>query len=136
MHSKEKLFAIISLFFIVISCRTQRNTISENTDINKRLTFADFRNSNDEGLKLLANSDCITCHKLGEKLIGPAFIDVSYKYAGVDTAVEHLSNKIINGGYGVWGIIPMIPHHQLAKEDVEKIVKFILSLKNQQTKTI
>ena len=81
------------------------------------------------GLALIAKSDCLTCHKVAEKLIGPAYQEVANKYAGQDTAIAYLSKKIIAGGSGVWGAIPMAPHAQLAQADVELMVKYILLLK-------
>ena len=83
------------------------------------------------GLALIAKSDCLTCHKVAEKLIGPAYQDVANKYAGQDTAIAYLSKKIIAGGSGVWGSVPMAAHAQLAQADVEQMVKYILLLKTQ-----
>lgn len=83
------------------------------------------------GLALIAKSDCLTCHKVAEKLIGPAYQEVANKYAGQDTAIAYLSKKIIAGGAGVWGAVPMTPHPQLAQADVEQMIKYILLLKTQ-----
>lgn len=83
-----------------------------------------------KGLKLVANSDCLTCHKVDEKLIGPTYREVANKYAGMpDTIVTHLANKIIKGGVGVWGQVAMTPHASLSQEDAEAMVKYILLLK-------
>jgi len=84
------------------------------------------------GLALIGKSDCLTCHKTTEKLIGPAYKDVAQKYAGADTAVAYLSKKIIAGGSGVWGTTPMTPHPQLSQADAEQMVKYILLLKDVQ----
>lgn len=83
------------------------------------------------GLKLIGASNCLTCHKVTEKLIGPAYKDVAVKYAGVDTAVSYLAKKVIVGGSGVWGTIPMTAHPELSQNDAEQMVKYILLLKNQ-----
>jgi len=53
------------------------------------------------------------------------------KYAGVDTAVTYLAKKIIAGGSGVWGSVPMTAHPELSQADAEQMVKYILLLKNQ-----
>jgi cytochrome c len=71
------------------------------------------------------------CHKVTEKLIGPAYKDVAVKYAGSDTALAYLSKQIIAGGSGVWGTVPMTPHPELSQADAEQMVKYILLLKNQ-----
>lgn len=83
------------------------------------------------GLELIGKSDCLTCHKVTEKLIGPAYKDVAVKYADMDTAVTHLAHKIMAGGSGVWGAVPMTAHAQLSEADAEQMVKYILLLKNQ-----
>ncbi|MFN8291169.1 MAG: c-type cytochrome [Chitinophagaceae bacterium] len=83
-----------------------------------------------KGIELISKSDCLTCHKIEEKLTGPAYRDVANKYAGMpDTIVTHLAHKIIQGGTGVWGEVMMTPHASLSQEDAEAIVKYILLLK-------
>lgn len=82
------------------------------------------------GLALIGKSDCLTCHKVTEKLIGPAYKEVAVKYAGVDTAVAYLSKKIIEGGSGVWGTVPMTAHPQVSQADAEQMVKYVLLLKD------
>jgi cytochrome c len=82
-----------------------------------------------KGLALVAGSDCLTCHKTSEKNIGPAYKDVAAKYENTEANVKMLAAKIIKGGSGNWGAIPMTPHPQLKQEDVEQMVKYILLLK-------
>jgi cytochrome c len=84
----------------------------------------------DKGLDVLVKYDCATCHKIEEKIQGPAYRDVANKYAGQADAVAYLSGKIIKGGTGVWGDIAMLPHPNVPQEDAEAIAKYILSLKN------
>jgi cytochrome c len=85
----------------------------------------------EKGMAIEANSDCKTCHKLNEKLVGPAFKEIATKYAGADEAmVDSLAGKVINGGSGVWGQIPMTPHPNLSKEDAKTVVKYVLLLKD------
>ena len=80
-----------------------------------------------KGLALIAKNDCLTCHKVSEKLVGPAYRDVANKYSSADLIM--LADKVMKGGSGVWGQIPMAPHNLLSKEDAEQIVKYILLLK-------
>ena len=82
-----------------------------------------------KGLALVAGSDCLTCHKTSEKNIGPAYKDVAAKYENTEANVKMLAAKVIKGGSGNWGAIPMTPHPQLKPEDVEQMVKYILLLK-------
>lgn len=82
-----------------------------------------------EGEKLIAKSDCIGCHNKVQKVIGPAYVDIAAKYPLNDENVDHLADKIISGGQGVWGEIPMTPHASLSKDDAKQMVRYILSLK-------
>ena len=81
-----------------------------------------------EGKELISNSDCFACHKNQEKLIGPAYVEVAKKYEPTDANIQYLSDKIINGGSGVWGEVPMAPHPSISEGDSKKMVKYILSL--------
>lgn len=82
-----------------------------------------------QGKGLISKSDCLTCHKLDVKLVGPAYKDVAKKYAPTAANYTLLVNKVIKGGSGVWGQVPMVPHPTLAAADVKKMVKYILSIK-------
>ena len=83
-----------------------------------------------KGLELIAKSDCLTCHKVEEKNIGPAYRDVANKYEATPANISMLAAKVQKGGQGVWGAVPMTPHPALTKEDAEQMVKYVLLLKN------
>ncbi|GAC1381041.1 MAG: hypothetical protein NVSMB45_05200 [Ginsengibacter sp.] len=82
-----------------------------------------------KGLELIAKSDCLTCHKLNEKLTGPAYADVAAKYKNMPGAADTLAAKIIKGGAGNWGTIPMTAHATLSKEDATSMAHYVLSIK-------
>jgi len=82
-----------------------------------------------DGKALIAKSDCLTCHKENEKGIGPSYKDVAKKYPNTEANVKMLAGKVIEGGVGVWGQIPMTAHPQISKGDAEAMVRYILSLK-------
>lgn len=82
-----------------------------------------------DGEKLIAKSDCIGCHKIDKKLIGPSYLEIAKKYPLNDKNVAYLSGKIIKGGSGVWGAVPMSAHGSIKKEDAKSMAKYILSLK-------
>lgn len=84
----------------------------------------------EKGLALIAASDCLTCHKVDEKLTGPAYRDVANKYENSESNIKMLAEKIVKGGTGVWGEIPMTPHPAITPADAEQMVKYILLLKN------
>ncbi len=81
-----------------------------------------------QGEALVKANDCKTCHHPINKIIGPAHTDVAKKYEFVDASVKMLAKKIINGGVGVWGEIPMTAHADLSQADAEKMAKYVLSL--------
>jgi len=81
-----------------------------------------------EGEVIMKKLDCATCHKMDKKVIGPSFLDIAKKYPTNDKNINYLSDKIIKGGSGVWGAIPMAPHATLKKDEAKKIAKYILSL--------
>ena len=83
-----------------------------------------------KGYEVVKGSDCMTCHLIDEKNVGPAWRDVANKYAGQDTAVRYLAHKIITGGSGVWGQVPMAAHPTFTQEQAEAVAKYVLLLKN------
>lgn len=82
-----------------------------------------------DGKALIEASDCRTCHKDDSKLIGPAYQDVAKKYEKNDANVKMLAEKIIKGGQGNWGEIPMAGHPNISEEDASAMVEYILSMK-------
>ena len=67
--------------------------------------------------------------KTSEKNIGPAYKDVAAKYENTEENVKMLAEKVIKGGSGVWGAVPMTPHPQISQEDAEAMIKYVLLLK-------
>jgi cytochrome c len=82
-----------------------------------------------DGKALIEASDCRTCHQDAAKVIGPAYMDVAKKYPNTPANVKMLAGKVIAGGKGVWGEIPMTAHPNLKPEDAEAMVSYILSMK-------
>ncbi|MEY3920366.1 MAG: hypothetical protein RL634_127 [Bacteroidota bacterium] len=82
-----------------------------------------------DGKALIEGSDCRTCHKDDTKLIGPAYKDVAKKYPNTPENIKTLAQKVMNGGQGNWGEIPMAGHPNLSMEDASAMVEYILSMK-------
>ena len=84
---------------------------------------------------VLANADlakkknCMACHAVDKKLVGPAYKDVAKKYAGQKDAVDKLAVKIMKGGSGVWGPVPMPANAQVSEAEAKKLAAWVLSLK-------
>ena len=81
-----------------------------------------------QGQALVDQSDCRTCHHATNKLVGPAHAEVAKKYEFTKANVSLLAGKIIQGGSGNWGDIPMTPHPDISKADAEKMAMYVLSL--------
>jgi cytochrome c len=78
--------------------------------------------------ELATKSNCMACHGIDKKLVGPAFTEVAARYAGDDSAVKTLSATVINGGGGNWGPVPMPANANVKPEDAKALVEWILSL--------
>ena len=74
-------------------------------------------------------NDCLGCHAVATKLVGPAFKDVAAKYAGQSGAADLLSESIRNGGSGKWGDLPMPAQPKLSKADSKKLAVWVLGTK-------
>jgi cytochrome c len=81
------------------------------------------------GEELAKAKNCMTCHKTDAKLIGPSYKDVAAKYAKQKDAVATLSDKVIKGGVGVWGQVPMTPNPQITPDEAKTMVTWIMTLK-------
>jgi cytochrome c len=84
---------------------------------------------------LMAKSDCNTCHNKEVKTVGPAYSEIAKKYTSSTQQVDQLVKKIMEGGSGNWGDIPMTPHPNLDKGDAATMVNYILSLDADAEKT-
>ncbi|TDX83132.1 c-type cytochrome [Epilithonimonas xixisoli] len=82
-----------------------------------------------EGKSLIEGADCLGCHKLDEKMIGPSYKEVSAKYENTPENVEILAEKIIKGSSGIWGDVPMPAHNGMSKENAKYMAQYILSSK-------
>lgn len=80
------------------------------------------------GKALIEASDCRTCHQDNAKVIGPSYVDVAKKYPNTAENVKMLAGKVIKGGKGNWGEIPMSPHPNVSQSDAENMVTYILSM--------
>jgi cytochrome c len=83
---------------------------------------------------IMARSDCNTCHNRDVKTVGPAYIDIAKRYPNNTQVTGQLVTKVIEGGAGNWGEIPMTPHPNLAKEDAATMVSYILALDAKEEK--
>jgi len=108
--------------FILIGCRTANKSFKGDYQASETIQPA-------EALSLIAKSDCNTCHKIEERIVGPSWTEVANRYTNSKKDVEYLSNKIKKGGKGKWGEIPMVPHPMLTSNEAKTIVLYLLTLK-------
>ena len=79
--------------------------------------------------ELAQAKNCLACHAVDRRVVGPGFKEVAAKYAGDKGAAATLATKIIAGGSGVWGAIPMPANPQVKEADAKKLAAWILGLK-------
>ena len=77
-------------------------------------------------LALATSKNCMSCHSVDRKVLGPSFKDVAAKYKGNAGAADMLATKIIKGGSGVWGPVPMPANNQVSEADAKKLAAWVL----------
>ena len=78
---------------------------------------------------LATAKNCMACHAVDKKLVGPAYKEVAAKYAGQKDAADKLAAKIMKGGSGVWGPVPMPANAQVSEADAKKLAAWVLTQK-------
>jgi cytochrome c len=78
---------------------------------------------------LAQKKNCMACHAVDKKLVGPAYKDVAAKYAGQKDAVDKLAQKVVKGGAGAWGAVPMPANPQVTDAEAKQLVQWIMTLK-------
>jgi cytochrome c len=76
---------------------------------------------------LAKKHNCLACHTVDKKLVGPAYKEIAKKYKGQNVAAR-LEQKVKKGGQGVWGPVPMPPNAAVPDADIKKLVDWILKL--------
>lgn len=130
----KKIITIILLTSGIYACNSGSNDSKTDTASTTTAAVAkpDVTNTPEftKGLDLVKNSDCATCHKVDEKVTGPAFRDIANKYTNNDATIDTLAHKIISGGSGNWGNIPMVAHPGISVADAKSMATYVLLLKN------
>ena len=78
---------------------------------------------------LAQKKNCMACHAIDKKLVGPAYKEVAAKYAGQKDAVDKLAQKVVKGGSGAWGAVPMPANPQVTEAEAKQLVTWIMTLK-------
>jgi len=77
---------------------------------------------------LLKKHNCVACHQIDKKVVGPAYKDVAKKYKGQKGIAVKLAEKVKKGGQGAWGPVPMPPNAAVPDGDIKKLVDWILKM--------
>src|SRR5690242_20457562 len=131
-----KAFIFLIATFLLAACGAGTGETSKSDSANPT---QDIQNTggtgvdtaeNISGSQLIAANDCLTCHKIDEKSVGPSYIQIANRYEDNQGNVENLADKIIKGGKGLWGNAAMTPHPNLSEPNAQEMAKYILSLRN------
>ena len=123
--------------FSTVTARHLCNTLHQVGDLGvtmKKATAALFLSCLTTGVafanpELAQKKNCLACHAVDTKRVGPAYKDIATKYADNKYAVAVLSAKVIKGGAGAWGVVPMPANPQVSEAEAKTLVQWILSLK-------
>lgn len=80
-------------------------------------------------LALAQQRNCMSCHAIDKKVVGPAFKDIAARYANDKGAADRLATKIVKGGGGSWGVVAMPANAQVTPEEAKKLATWVLSQK-------
>ena len=122
---------IVTLLFIsaIMSCGGKKEKVqAEEFSVPDNTPKVSATDQITEGEALVKAGDCKTCHHPTNKIIGPAHTDVAKKYEFTEANVKLLADKIMKGGQGVWGQIPMTAHVDVTQVNAEKMARYVLSL--------
>ena len=128
----KNIFSIFAIALILTACggkKAETDTEKEDFGTPEESTSAPQAGADAiaQGETLVNASDCKTCHHKTNKIIGPSHTDVAKKYDFTETNVKMLAKKIISGGSGNWGDVPMTAH-DIPVADAEKMARYVLSL--------
>jgi cytochrome c len=127
----KSILSIFAIALIIFACGSKKTDNAEKEDFGtpdeSSKTEASGGDAIAQGEALVKASDCKTCHATDQKIIGPSHLDVAKKYDFTEANVKMLAQKIITGGSGNWGEVPMTAH-DIPAADAEKMARYVLSL--------
>ena len=128
----KKTFLALAFCSIVFACNSGDDKPKDAVDTTASKPAAPkVLPENMPGLAMIAADNCLTCHKVEEQSTGPAYRAIANKYEATPANIDSLAIKIIKGGSGVWGQVPMTPHPNLSMDSAREMVKYVMALKNQ-----
>ena len=128
----KKIIFSLSVVIGFVACGGGNTANTENSGTTPKSMIEQSAANSPEGIalkSLMEQSDCAACHQIDAASIGPSYVDVANKYSNNDETIQYLADKILNGGSGVWGNIPMSAHPNMKHSEAEKLAKDIMALK-------
>ncbi len=126
---KKTLLFLSAITLFLTACGGSNNDEKSSSASSTAAAPAESKPAMEPGELLIVKSDCVGCHHKENKLIGPSYLEIAAKYPATPENITLLASKIIKGGKGVWGPIPMTPHAKISEEDAKLMTTYILSLK-------
>jgi cytochrome c len=127
----KNIVSIFALALILTACGSKKTENADKEDFGtpdeSSKTEATGADAIAQGEALVNASDCKTCHSKENKIVGPSHMDVAKKYDFTKANVDLIAKKIITGGSGSWGDVPMTAH-DIPMADAEKMARYVLSL--------
>jgi cytochrome c len=134
--TKPLNLALLAVAGLTFACgggeKTTESTTTETATPAKEISLEDKYKDDPiyiKGIEKVKGSDCTSCHMVERKIVGPSYADVAAKYESTEENITMLAQKVIAGGVGVWGEVPMAAHPGLTEEDAKDMVRYILLLK-------
>jgi cytochrome c len=126
---KKTLLFLSAITLFLAACGGSSTDQASSSSSTATTTPTESKAPMEPGELLIVKSDCVGCHHTENKLIGPSYKDIAAKYPATEENISLLAGKIIKGGKGVWGPVPMTPHSKITEDDAKLMTKYILSLK-------
>jgi cytochrome c len=115
------------LVFSTMSLGENMNSVLIGTLVAAGLVVASAASAADANMELAQKSGCLACHTADKKVVGPSYKEIAAKYKGDKGAEAKLAQKVLKGGGGVWGAIPMPPNN-IPEAQAQQLVKWILAM--------
>ncbi|MFZ1530365.1 MAG: c-type cytochrome [Ferruginibacter sp.] len=124
----KKIVFVFSLAVFMYACSGNKEAKTETTTTQDAGAKKDITEDPAyiAGVELVGKSDCPTCHKPEETSTGPSFVSIANKYPNTPATLDTLVHKVIKGGSGNWGTVPMAAHPAVSEADAATMIKYIL----------
>jgi cytochrome c len=111
------------------SARTARRVLAYLGAAGLLCSFAPIASAQSDGAKLVEEARCYACHHMTDALLAPPYVAIAARHAPrKNVMIDVLARKIVHGGGGNWGLVPMVPNQWVTIEQARVMSAWILSL--------